>query len=357
LTDTPTAASRVAQVERRLIELQEAAQFSDLRDRLENVDTRLGQLPAALAGLRSQGYVFHSSLEERIAGLRRSWPGTRRQVQEAIAQRATDLEPDVREAIAAVQRLQSFRVRPLATAEPSIAAVEARLESLAQRVRAAAATVAGMFDALERELRAIDGEISTVAALLAEMRAASFPFQPDECGVAMVQAEQMGAQKDDTLKGILFLTDRRLIMERAEKVATKKVLFITTKSELVRELLWEVSIDLLEGAQATEERKALIFTHDFLTLTFKSPAAVQEVTLRLKDDSEEWRGLIDEVKSGRIEGQRVAGSPAGAQATRYIVPAKCPGCGAGLSLAGEVRGMSAYTCETCGNVIALSRAE
>ncbi len=89
---SPTAASRVAQVERRLIELQEAAQFSDLRDRLENVDTRLGQLPAALAGLRSQGYVFHSSLEERIAGLRRSWPGTRRQVQEAIAQRATDLE-------------------------------------------------------------------------------------------------------------------------------------------------------------------------------------------------------------------------------------------------------------------------
>jgi hypothetical protein len=103
-----------------------------------------------------------------------------------------------------------------------------------------------MFDALERELRAIDGEISTVAALLAEMRAASFPSNPTSVAWPWSRPSKWGPKRRHA-QGHLFLTDRRLIMERAEKVATKKVLFITTKSELVRELLCEVSIDLLEG--------------------------------------------------------------------------------------------------------------
>ena len=45
-----------------------------------------GSLPAVLADLRRRGYVFRNDLEERTAGLKDSWPSTRRQVQAAITQ-------------------------------------------------------------------------------------------------------------------------------------------------------------------------------------------------------------------------------------------------------------------------------
>lgn len=357
MTDVTTADSRIAQAERRLVDLQEEAQFSAVRDRLENMDTRLGQLPAVLADLRRRGYVFRNDLEERAAGLAKSWPATRRQVQAMITQRAADLAPELRAAVALMRTLQPLKARPLTAVESTVAAAEARLDDLARRVAAAAQTVAGMFDTAEKELRALDDGVSDADHLLDEMAAATFTWQPGECGVSMVEAEQLGDRKEDTLKGILFLTDRRIIMERVEKVATKKVLFITTKSELVRELLWEASIDLLEGAEATEERHALILTHELLDLSFKRPAKVERAALRLKADSETWRGLIGQVQSGAIEAQRVAGQAEVTPPSRYRVPAKCPGCGASLSLAGEVRGMSAYTCETCGNIITLERVE
>ena len=269
----------------------------------------------------------------------------------------TDLTAELRAVGALVRTLQPLKTRALTTVEGAVADVDARLDALAQRVAAAANTLAGMFDAAEGELRAIDDAVADGAGLLDEMAAATFPWQPGECGVAMVEAEQLGERKEDTLKGILFLTDRRLIMERAEKVATKKVLFITTRSEMVRELLWEASIDLLDETEATEKRHALVLTRELLNLTFKRPAAVERVALRLKADSDAWRNLIGQVQSGTIEVQRVADSADAPPPVRYRVPAKCPGCGASLSLAGEVRGMTACTCETCGNVITLERVE
>jgi hypothetical protein len=337
LTDVTTADSRIAQAERRLVDLQVEAQFSAMRDRLENMDTRLGQLPAVLADLRRRGYVFRNDLEERAAGLAKSWPATRRQVQAMITQRAADLAPELRAAVALMRTLQPLKARPLTAVESTVAAAEARLDDLARRVAAAAQTVAGMFDTAEKELRALDDGVSDADHLLDEMAAATFAWQPGECGVSMVEAEQLGDRKEDTLKGILFLTDRRLIMERVEKVATKKVLFITTKSELVRELLWEASIDLLEGVEATEERHALILTHELLNLSFKRQAKVERAALRLKADSETWRGLIARVRSGptRRSGWRPGRGDAAVALPRA---AKCPGCGASLSLAGEVRG-------------------
>ena len=42
---------------------------------------------------------------------------------------------------------------------------------------------------------------------------------------------------DNDPEGILYLTDKRLIFERKEKVATKKVLFVTVSSQMVHEVM------------------------------------------------------------------------------------------------------------------------
>jgi hypothetical protein len=65
---------------------------------------------------------------------------------------------------------------------------------------------------------------------------------PTEAAVFAVGVVSLQGSKGspDDPKGILYLTDQRLIFEQKQEIATKKFLFITTEKQKVQKLVFEV---------------------------------------------------------------------------------------------------------------------
>jgi hypothetical protein len=119
------------------------------------------------------------------------------------------------------------------------------LSSVERQVSAALAAVEAMYDTLRSNLSGLRSQVDECLELVGAMDQASFGFQPGEAGVAVVKAKWLKDGRKEGPKGVLFLTDKRLVYEQREKVATRKLLFITTASEEVKELLWEAPIGAL----------------------------------------------------------------------------------------------------------------
>jgi len=358
VTEEQTADPRIRSLERRASDVQTGGLLTDARDAVEDIDATLSLLPTRLQEARTRGYVFRSYLEAQIEALRSQWQGMRANVQREIERRARDLERDLSQVEPAVRRLRPYLGRSLSSAQPTISAVESELSSVERRVEAALEAVRGMFDSVRSHVQEMRSQVDECIGLLDLMDQASFGFQPGEAGIAAVRAKWLQDARKEGPKGILFLTDRRFAFERRERVATKRVLFITTASEDVKELLWEAPIGALSGAHASEMRQALILKKEQLALAFKHPSPVREVLLQLETDSEAWGALINRVVSGDIDRERVGGGAgeAVAQQAVTVVPSRCPSCGANLDVT-TVRGMAAVKCPYCGTSVPLARSQ
>ncbi len=356
MTQDQNADSTISRLEGRAQDLQKSGLLSSIRDSLEDLDTQINHLTSQLSELRTKGYVFKRYLEEKAQTLQADWPTLRQQVQREIEARARDLEPDLHRVESAVRGLATYKGKALTAAQSAINRVESELDSAERRVQAANDTANGMFDRKNSDAYQVNREIEQCLEWLGWADKASFGFQPGEALVEAVKGQWLQDGKEGP-KGLLFLTDRRVIFEQREKVAKKKVLFITTASEEVQEVKWEAPLGALVEAQASEQRKALILKKEHLTLKFKPPATVREVLVELSGgDSDEWRALINRVLSGDIEKERVEGAAqAAAQEAAIEVPSKCPSYGASLDVQ-VIKGMAAVKCPFCGTNIPLTKS-
>jgi hypothetical protein len=355
VTEDQTADYEIRDLERRAADLQKSGLMNSARDALGEVDTTLSQLPSRLQEARTRGYVFKSYLEGQLESLQGQWRSVRGNVQREIDRRARELEDDLEKAEQAVRGLARYKGRSLSSAQSAIGRVESELDSLERRIAAASEAVGGLYEAIQSEMWEANREVDECVDLLDLMDKASFGFRPGEAGVAAVRAKWLKDGRKEGPKGILFLTDQRIMFEQREKVAKKKVLFITTASEEVQELQWEAPLGTLEEAEASEQRKALVLRKEHLTLNFKPPATVREVLMELSADSDTWRALINRVLSGELDRERVEGAKeeATAEAAAVKVPSNCPNCNAKLDVT-VTRGMTAIKCTFCGTSIPLT---
>ena len=117
-----------------------------------------------------------------------------------------------------------------------------------------------------------------------------------------VKARWDQAGKDDP-EGVLYLTTKRLIFERKEKIATKKVLFLTTAKELVQEVLGAQPVSGIQNVKA--KNKGLFGHQDFLEVDFGK----QIVPFHIDGQSaEDWVTWIKNAQSGKLEEDRTSGS-------------------------------------------------
>lgn len=354
MTQGETADYEIGNLERRAADLHRAGLLADVRDEVEDIDTVLSQLPSQLQEARTRGYVFKSYLEEQIESLHAQWDAERGNTEREIERRARDLEGDLARAERAVRQLAALKGRSLSSAQSTLNRVEGELDSLERQVDAAIDAVRGMYDSLYAQVRDARGQVEESVELLDTMDQASFGFRHGEAGIAAVEAKWLKDGRSEGPKGVLLLTDQRIIFEQREKVAKKKILFITTASEEVQELQWEAPLAALKDADATEKRQALVMKKEHLALEFGSPATIREVVLELREDSEAWRALVGRAVSGEMDRERVAGSKEAAdtEAARHKVPTRCPNCGASLEVT-ATRGITAIECTFCGTAIPL----
>jgi len=346
----PTGVVKTAEMQGRLDSLAQkleslrvAATLADVNEDLADVDTVLAVLPADVEALRTRGYVFASFLERKVQALADKWDEVRERVVGDVDRRSRQLEREVSRAESALRRAE-------AGGASRISAAESAVEALESKVSAAQKAVEARFDALDDNVTQTQAQVEAIEWALDQADQATVGFYPAEDLVAACKAQFLETKKDGP-EGVLFLTDERLIFERKEEVATKKVLFVTTEKETVQESLLEVPVGQIEKVKPSEA--GLLGHKEMLELSFSRDAPLSKARLRLLDaDSEEWAGLIGRVRSGDIAKERTRPKEETAEEEARQVPTKCPTCGAQITVS-VVKGMREVTCEYCGAVIRL----
>ncbi|HEY74742.1 MAG TPA: hypothetical protein G4O00_00995 [Thermoflexia bacterium] len=345
---TEEAKSQLESLSWKLERLQEAASLSDIYDDLADIEAMLTTLPAEIETLRSRGYVFRNYLERKVEVLSKQWADMQDRVRREVERRGAELSRALRDAERAVQQA--------ASGDPArIARAESVVRTLEGKVSAAQDALEAMFDTLDQNVTQTRAQVEEIEWALEQADQASFDFYPDENLVAACRAQFLETKKEGP-EGILFLTDGRLIFERKEEVATKKILFITTEKKTVQELIFQVPIGHIEEVKASQS--GFLGRKEMLEVLFAPEADISEARLRLLGgaDNEEWAALIGRVRSGDIEKERVQVEGEEAAEAEPVAPAevptKCPNCGAILTTP-IVKGMREITCEYCGTVIRL----
>ena len=311
----------------------------------QEMNANIDGLANEIGALRKRGYVFGGEWEKQATSLRVSWLAQKRDAEKIYAEQKTELQN-------ASRRVQQLLVR--AERDRNLLDDLGRdLTEFERQITSAEGRLKGAFAAADNAYGLISGGIEQATFLFDELDGATFALLHNEHPVAACKAQWVSNKEEP--QGILYLTDQRILFEQEEEKATKKILFITTKSEMVQRLLWESPAGAVTKVVAEDKGGFVgIGVKELLTLEFGDGGGnlPKEVTLRFLDyaDNELWQGLIQRVKSGEIQKERYGTSPkAEAPALPKAIPTNCPRCNA--SLPTVYKGMSQITCEFCGATV------
>lgn len=345
-------ARKQAGLERDLAGLHDDARMASIRREVEQVSAQLAALPDRLRRVRARGFQFHATLEQELERLARDWDAFKPQIAAAIEREYQRLAVSMARAQEEVSGGRAFMSLPVSQVSERLQRSEAALDNFKSEIRAAETTLRGMLSSASEGIRKADKIIADAEAMLDELDAAAFRLLPGEAPVAMAHAEWLRG-KNDERKGLLFITDHRVVFERKEEVVTKRKLLVFTEKELVREMQFEAPIGSVENISI--ERTGGLFKKPVVKVNFTCPPApYPQVLLSLRGDPEEWKGLITRIIVGDADKDRVAGAAPGEQPAQPTEPRvmKCSGCGATLTVP-IVKGMQSVKCEYCGTVMRL----
>ncbi|MFZ6026608.1 MAG: hypothetical protein ACOYYS_02735 [Chloroflexota bacterium] len=353
---TPTPAEQLASDIRSLQydvdSLQREVKLSAVRDTIEDLDNQVTGLKQRIAETRRRGYAFGKGLEDKATDLVRRWQATRPSLQAQINQQVTGLESAMRSVEAQMTQLAA-RASNVNLGRTTYNQAKAAVENLENRASAAANTIRGLYDSIEGEVQALQNQLHDVEWMLKQIEEASFSLLPTEAGIMAVEATWLQDNREDKEdpKGVLYLTDQRLIFEQKQEVATKKVLFITTERKKVQEVDFEVQVPLIERIQANKQ--GILKNEDHIELAFASGAPTHMTRFHLfGQDCNEWQRLVNRAKAREFDKERAIEIDKEVIEKVKTAPTECPSCSGKITQI-VARGMDTITCPYCGSVIRL----
>jgi hypothetical protein len=318
--------------------LAEDVQLLGHKQAISDLEGGIADLIEKIDLIRQRGYRYKNFLERKAATLQTKWA----EAEPAVRSQLTSSESELQAAYNTLAR------RPVG------AIFERGVADLRGRVNAANSTLDALYSSVRQTYYQTAQQVQQVIWMLDQADQFSDEFLANENLIQAVEAEWQrdGNEKPD---GILYLTDQRLLFEQKEKVATKKVLFITTESEVVQALLLQVPVASVESVKAST--KGMLGREDHLDFTFSSGDFVNAHFHIKGQDSEEWAVLVNRVLNGDIEQEKYYPAGVDAAAEQHALdqamaeaPAQCTACGAPLD-AQLVRGQNSIQCEYCGTVM------
>lgn len=342
-------ANQIASLHSKVNSLEQNVRLTKIRDEVEDLQTDVGSLAQKIAGLRSRGYVFGRDFEAQAAQFAKQWAQMNANVLTQVNQQANRLQTAL---TPLSTRSTTLTASNPAQARSLLGPLESQAEALESQVSAAEAQLRGMYDSFEGQVGRLVSQVDKADWMLTQLAEASFPLLATEAGVMAVKAVMVfdGKEDKEDPDGILFLTDQRLLFEQKEEVATKKILFITTESQKVQKLLFEAPVALVEGVEAF--RKGLFKNEDNLEIQLAPGAPTPRANFHIWQDCDEWKALINRVKTRDVEKERTVAVDAEAEARVKAAPSQCPSCGGNISQV-ILRGQDSIKCEFCGLVIRL----
>ncbi len=359
MSQPPTPISPVEQLkkdlaasQREVNNLQNKVNLSSYHDRLEDIHTKVNGLQKRIVELRQQNYIFDPSLEEKAQNLAKRWVPIHNTARVRLNQELIHLKADLKPIEQQLTRASS-NPNNVTFSRQILNPLKVSIENLSSKISASERLISGMYDSFERELNIFTKNLQNIEWTAKEFKSSNIKLLMHEyliMGVKAVWTKDGKEDKDDP-KGVLYLTDQRLLFEQKEEVATKKFLFITKERELIQEIHIDIPVQLIEGIQ--NSKQGIFKNQDFLDFTFASGAQYSSAQFHIHDqDCEEWKGLINKVLSGDFDRNRTE------QIDQEVIdkiknaPTICPQCGATITVP-LLRGMDQYSCEFCGCIIRL----
>jgi hypothetical protein len=326
-----------------------ASSLNTVRDEFSSLDSSVANLSLRVQNIRNRKYAFNKISEQQCTEYQNQWASNKNMIQNQIMNESNRLQSTVR---SLEYRVNSLNV---GSANPALVqSIKFEVDQLRSQISTSENTLRKLFEGIKTEVTKLTAQFDLVDFTLDNSESASFGFLPSEAVVMAVKAvwtrDNFKEDKEDP-KGILFLTDQRLVFEQKEEVATKKVLFVTTERELVQKLQFEVAVVSVGSVKATKQ--GLFKNEDWIDLTLSSGSFAAEAKLHLEgQDCIEWQKLITRVKTGDINADRAIPVDQAAVEKAKSAPANCPNCGGAITKP-VLRGQDSITCDFCGNVIKL----
>jgi hypothetical protein len=330
-------------------DLQDDIMLSSVYDDMGRVEGTLLGLASDLEALRMQKYVFGSFLENKISVLTTKWESIYDEMDSDVNRFSDDLAKEADET-------ERYLRQALGGNRAMVGRAEGSVRSLSSKASSARTALTNRYSDVSQTIQQTREQLDQIKWAFEQANEACFDFLQGEDLVAACKAKLLEkADGDEGMQGVLYLTDARLIFERKEKVATKKILFVTTASEMVQECQLTVLVGWVEKVEAEDTRKFLS-SRELLRLQFAGEAPVESAILQLLDGAknEAWVQLINRVRVGEMDRERVAGAAEETSTESQVsqAPTICPTCGAALAT-DVVRGQTSITCDYCNTVIRL----
>jgi len=284
--------------------LRDRSSLSQIQANMAELDSALAHALNLLESARDKGFVYQKDLDEIGYQTMDRWQGIRQQLMNSIPQQAAAFQSRLNPLGSQVSSLNSVLNNPF-TAAPLLSNTSSQVNVLLNELGQIENNFQRSYSDIEGQANQLTARLNTVHWMLGQLSEAKFRMENGENLVMAVQA-RWDKEGDDDPEGMLFLSNKRLIFERKEKVAVKKILFFTTAQELVQEVLIDQKLGNLQNVKAVN--KGLFGNQDFLEIEFSDPK-LGTIPFHINGQNcEDWVNWVRKAKSGEIEKDHSTGS-------------------------------------------------
>ncbi|MGD8751374.1 MAG: hypothetical protein PVG14_08120 [Anaerolineales bacterium] len=297
-------ATEVATLQDSISDLESRGSYQRIESDIAELDKDLNHVLTLLESARAKGYAYQSDLEDIAYKAMDQWQSIREQVEDKVQHHAKLMQRNLSGLNNQIKRLNASVQNPK-RASSLLQNTETQINDLLSELQATERILQENYHDIQTEVFQLNTRLTDIHWALDQLSDADFKLDRGEDLVMAVPARWDQEGKDDP-EGVLYLTNQRFIFERKEKIATKKVLFITTSSELVQEIMIDQSLTDLENVKAIN--KGLFGHQDFIEVDF-TVSGLEGINLHIDgQNSDDWKNLIEKAKSGVIESERASGS-------------------------------------------------
>jgi hypothetical protein len=283
-----------------LSDLQSQSSYSDITADINRLDQKFESLAELLESARQEGYRFEGGMELKAFEAMSQWQHIRPEVEKTLVDQSRIFQGQINTLNLQVKDLD-LKLSNQAVAAPLLKSARSTADAMLQNIQSVKSNLRTSYSPIDATLQEIERSLSRIHWGLDQLKEAKFKLDSGEDLVMAVPARWDKESKDDP-EGILYITDHRLVFEQKEKVSTKKVLFISTASEMVQEVLIDQPVHAV--LDWTAENKGLFGHQDFLMVRFKE-AKFGSVAFHLNgQDSKDWAALLEKVRSNQIQAER-----------------------------------------------------
>ena len=336
--------AEIEALKRNFDRLAQSAELADVHETINRIDEGLSSYPVELRELERRGYLHSRGLHEQLRALKGQWRQGKPRLERLLTEQRESLKSRVSSTRRLLVRARSGRSTAVSSAQDAIETLDDKLDDGKRLLRS-------HYDDVESELRSIGATLRRITKMLDHLDASpDIRLRNGEGPLLAVEAE-WHRDGDEGPKGLLYLTDQRLLFEQKEEVVTKKRFgFLKADSEIVHKLWLDIDVADIASVKDKEEGGFLgIGKDDILEITGSGDASISRARFHLDgQDSADWRAQIRRIQAGEMAAERHEAAREEA-ATEASFPTQCPNCLATLPEAHP--GASRVVCEFCGTAV------